>query len=256
MSFNQFKFNLSILNKAKVLLSLIIAFAFSSSLSAQTIEEKISDKLSNSNARVEVTSVEESPWKGMYEVSLTSGEIIFSDKNAEYLVVGQLLNLNADNQVVNLSEQKFQVKVADTLERVSSDEQIIYPAKGEQKAFVTVFTDISCYYCKKLHKAIPELQKNGVTVKYMAFPRAGLGSDIEKQMSAIWCAKDKLEAMDVAKKTGKITAASCDSPVASQFRLGHQLGVNATPTLFTEQGVKIAGFSTASDLLDDLNVPH
>ncbi|MEH6444661.1 MAG: thioredoxin fold domain-containing protein [Oceanospirillaceae bacterium] len=232
----------------------LLLLGVSSMAMAQTTAELIQEKLNASRENIQVESVVESPWIGMYEVTLKSGAVLFSDKNAQYFVLGQMLQLNEGERIVNLSEQKFQKQVASELAAVPSDQQIIYKAIGEQKASVTVFTDITCYYCQKLHKAIPELQENGVTVKYMAFPRAGLKSEVAQQMSAIWCAKDNAKALTDAKRGNKVHSAKCDDPVAEQFLLGQQIGVNATPTLFTEEGVKIAGFASAESLLQDLNI--
>lgn len=232
---------------------LLLTWLFISSANAKTIEQEITDKLETSLAKLKIASVVKTPWSGMYEVTLDSGAILFSDKNAEYLMVGEMLNFTTDKRIVNLSEQKFQKTVASALAAVPAKQQIIYPAKNE-KATITVFTDITCFYCKKLHKAIPELQENGVTVKYMAFPRAGANSDVAQQMSSIWCAKDNAKAMTLAKQSGRIAANECDSPVADQFVMGNKLGVNATPTIFTESGEKIAGFASVDNLLSALGL--
>lgn len=246
----------SALTTLKYMFALGVAILTLSSVFAASVEETISEKLFNSNNAIEIQSITNTPWQGMYEVTLKSGEILFSDSKAEYLLVGQMLKLTANAGIVNLSEQKFQLTVAKTLAEIPDQQQIIYAAQGVEKAVVTVFTDTSCYYCKKLHKAIPELQKNGVTVKYMAFPRAGIGSDVEQQMNSIWCSNNPVKAMDIAKNNGEIKPVTCDSPVAAQFILGQKLGVNATPTLFTDEGRKMSGFASTQKLLEDLNLTN
>ena len=236
------------------LLSLgLVAFGMTN-LTAGEIEDNIIDKIQTINAGIKVDTIIQSPWPGMYEVTLVSGEVIFSDENAQYMVLGQMFNLSPEQGFVNLSQQKNERRVAKTLAKVDSSEQIVYAALGEEKAVISVFTDISCYYCKKLHKALPQLQKSGVTIKYMAFPRAGIGSEVANQMSSIWCAKDPAKAMDIAKQTGRVNALTCDDPVQKQFELARQLGVNATPTIFTQTGAKISGFASAESLLQELGV--
>ncbi len=232
----------------------IVSISLSVNLAADTVEQTIANKLKTINASVEIDSLQQSPWPGMYEITLKTGEVLFSDENAEYLMIGQMYNLSAENGFVNLSEKKNQAKVAKELNAYPVDLQIVYAAKGQQQAQITVFTDISCYYCQKLHKAIPALQKKGVTVKYMAFPRAGIGSDIAQKMEAVWCAKDPAKAMSIAKAQGSVSSAKCENPVSDQFRLAHKLGVNATPTIFTEKGLKIAGFASTENLLVELGV--
>lgn len=238
----------------KAFCTFMVFIAVSSNALAGSIEQLITEKIQAISAGIVVESVEESPWTGMYEVTLNSGEVIFSDKNAQYMVLGQMFNLSPEHGFANLTQQKFERKVALRLAAIDPGEQIIYAAKGEEKAVISVFTDISCYYCKKLHKALPELQENGVTIKYLAFPRAGIGSEVANQMSSIWCAKDPAKAMDLAKATGSVKALTCDDPVASQYELARQLGVNATPTIFTETGAKISGFASAESLLQELGV--
>ncbi len=239
---------------SSVVVLLMMLSSMSVAIAATSIEESISNKLKAINSNIEVESLIESPWPGMYEITLKTGEVIFSDQNAEYLMIGQMYNLSQDEGFINLTERKFQAKVAKTLAKVPAAEQIVYAAIGEEKAAITVFTDIDCYYCQKLHKAVPQLQKNGVTVKYMAFPRAGVGSDVARQMESIWCAKDPSLALTAAKSKQRVASIKCDNPVSRQFRLGHELGVNATPSIFTEAGVKIAGFASTKSLLNELGL--
>lgn len=241
----------SIYSAKKVLL--VVVGLMSWVVNAQSVEQNIIAKLARSAAQLEVVSVVESQWKGLYEVTLSSGAIIFSNAQANYLLTGEMHQITADQRIVNLSEQKFAKQVATKLASVSPADQIVYPATKERTQ-VTVFTDISCYFCKKLHNAIPELQRRGVTVKYMAFPRAGANSQVAAQMAAIWCAKDKAAAMTQAKNGERIAPLECANPVAEQFVFGNRIGVNATPTIFTAQGEKIAGFASAADLLNQLEL--
>ncbi|MCJ8337641.1 MAG: DsbC family protein [Pseudomonadales bacterium] len=238
---------------SKLLLALSLSISFSTAAVA-SVEQEITEKIKLINENIQIESVVVSPWPGMYEVTLISGEVIFSDKNAQYMVVGQMFQLSRENGFVNLSEQKNQLKVKAVLAAVPASEQIIYPAAGAEKAVITVFTDIDCYYCQKLHKNIPKLQASGVTIKYMAFPRAGVGSPVARQMESIWCSDDPAAALTIAKSKREVPKVECDNPVTAQFQLGHKLGVNATPTIFTEQGVKIAGFASVENLLADLGV--
>ena len=238
---------------ANLLFSFVLSVGFSAAAVAG-VEQDVTEKIKSINENIQIETVVESPWPGMYEVTLASGEVIFSDKNAQYMVVGQMFKLSLEQGFVNLSEQKNQLKVKAELAAVPVSEQIVYPASGTEKAVITVFTDIDCYYCQKLHKNMSQLQSRGVTIKYMAFPRAGVGSAVARKMQSIWCSDDPAAALTLAKSKGNIPSIECENPVAAQFQLGHKLGVNATPTIFTEQGVKIAGFASVDNLLADLGV--
>ncbi|MGB1237895.1 MAG: DsbC family protein [Pseudomonadales bacterium] len=232
----------------------VCAALLSLNLNAASVEENIAAKIKEINENVVVDSVVASPWAGMYEVTLGTGETLFSDERSEYLVVGQMFNLVPGEGLVNLTALKNQKKVVAKLDELSDEEKIVYPAEGEERAVVHVFTDISCYYCQKLHKNIPELQANGVTVKYLAFPRAGEGSEVAKQMQSVWCASDQKAAMSRAKAKQRVEESLCSDVVAEQYVLGQQLGVQATPTVFAPDGRLMAGFASVERLLFDLNL--
>ena len=107
-------------------------------------------------------------------------------------------------------------------------DMVVYPATGTEQSRITVFTDTSCPYCRKLHREVPQLQQAGVTVRYIAFPRSGTRSEAAKTMRSVWCAKDRRKAMDAAKGIG--TAEQGDAgcaegkAVAAGYRLSRQAG--------------------------------
>jgi thiol:disulfide interchange protein DsbC len=50
-----------------------------------------------------------------------------------------------------------------------------------------------------------------------------------------------------------VSDASCSNPVAKHYNLGRTLGVSATPTMMTSEGVIIRGFRRPSELDKMLN---
>ncbi|MFQ7389227.1 MAG: bifunctional protein-disulfide isomerase/oxidoreductase DsbC, partial [Escherichia sp.] len=93
------------------------------------------------------------------------------------------------------------------------NEMIVYKAPQE-KHVITVFTDITCGYCHKLHEEMKDYNALGITVRYLAFPRQGLESQAEQDMKSIWCAKDKNKAFEtpwLAKRE------ACDLNVADHY---------------------------------------
>ena len=132
-----------------------------------------------------------------------------------------------------------------------------YSPEGEVKARIHVFTDISCPYCVKLHREIPELNKMGIEVSYLAFPRAGQGSAAHKQMNAIWCAGDedaRRDAMDQAKLTRSLAGSDCKTPVIEQMALGQSMGVTGTPALVMADGKLVPGYVPAKQLAKMLGI--
>ncbi|MNR46183.1 Thiol:disulfide interchange protein DsbC precursor [compost metagenome] len=111
-----------------------------------------------------------------------------------------------------------------------------------------MFTDTDCGYCQKLHSEVPELNRLGVEVRYVAFPRQGLQSPAYKELVSVWCAKDRQGAMNLAKTRQEVPAAECDNPVAKQYALGQMIGVSGTPAIVLANGKLIPGYQPAAQL--------
>lgn len=196
-------------------------------------------------------SIKPTPVNGVYEAKFGT-ELIYVSADGRYFFSGDLID---GSSRTNLSEQSRTVERKDMLAKVADKDAVIFKAKGEQKHLLTVFTDVDCGYCVKLHKEVNQLNEAGVSVRYLAYPRAGVGSESYKKIVNVWCADDKLDAMTKSKAGETIAAKECDNPVAKEFELGQKLGVNGTPALFTEDGTMIPGYRPADQLvkiLDDM----
>jgi thiol:disulfide interchange protein DsbC len=132
---------------------------------------------------------------------------------------------------------------------------VFAPASPDaSKHTITVFTDVECGYCRKLHSEIEQINKLGVRVRYMAYPRAGPGTDDWHKMEAVWCSKDRKNAITQAKNGNDVKAPSCGAtPIAKQYALGEQMGVRGTPAIFTATGDYIGGYLPPQQLLEQLN---
>ena len=190
----------------------------------------------------------------MFEIELGSGEVIYSDAKGEYFLLGQLYQLSDDKGFVNLSELKANEQRKIALAKVPDADKVIYKAQGDEKSIISVFTDVDCPYCRKLHQEVPALQKMGITVEYLAFPRQGPGTPAFKKMENIWCSADRLEAMTMSKKGGEVDAPACDNPVLQQFELGQKVGVTGTPAIVTQEGRLIPGYMPADKLAAMLGI--
>jgi thiol:disulfide interchange protein DsbC len=131
---------------------------------------------------------------------------------------------------------------------IPESSMIVYKAENE-KHVLSVFTDIDCVYCRKLHQEMAQMNELGITVRYLAFPRAGLNSPSYDKAVSVWCAGDRNAAMDSAKGSGQIEAIKCDAPVAMHMQVARQLGVNSTPSLVLEDGRLQPGYAPPKQLL-------
>ncbi len=183
---------------------------------------------------------------GLKEV-IYGTDVYYVTPDGRYLVSGSMFDLSSQS---NLTEQRLSGLRKAMLKDVDESSMIIYKAKGKQKHVITVFTDIDCVYCRKLHSGMAEMNKLGITVRYLAYPRAGIGSPSYDKAVSVWCAEERNKAMDDAKNNNKITPKKCDnSPVAKDFMLGQKLGVNSTPTILLEDGHLMPGYAPPDRLL-------
>ncbi|MGF1713764.1 bifunctional protein-disulfide isomerase/oxidoreductase DsbC [Photobacterium chitinilyticum] len=191
-------------------------------------------------------SITPSPFSGLNEVVTDRGIIYVSD-DGNYFLAGQLYK-NDGAQPVNLTEQKM-AKLNKVKLKGMEDEMIVYPAKDE-KYVVTVFTDTSCGYCRKLHSEMQSYNDAGITIRYLAFPRGGERSRNFAEMSAIWGAKDTAKAMNDA-KNGQFDISSTaqrEDLVRKHYQLGVAMGVSGTPAMILEDGTMLPGYQPAGML--------
>lgn len=218
---------------------------------AQADEEKIREMLVGRIAGGETAEIVKSEVPGMYEVT-AGGNIFFATADGRYLMHGKVYDLKLQKE---LTESRMDGVRQKALANVSKDQTVVYsPPKGTPvKHEVIVFTDIDCHFCRELHKEMDGYLANGIEIRYMFFPRAGVRSGSAKKAEQVWCADDRNVAMDTAKQQKALPDASCSNPVASHYNLGRQLGVSATPTMMTSEGKVIRGFRRPNELMQMLN---
>ncbi len=219
--------------------------------------DAIKSKLSTVITPADILKITDSPVAGLMEVQLRGGKILYTSLNGEYIIDGALYQL-VDGRVVNLQQQRvnelMKPRRVEALEALSDDEMITFEAKGETKATIYAFTDVDCGYCRKLHREIASYNKKGIEVRYLAFPRAGVGSGTYKTMVSIWCADNRQQAMTIAKAGKSVPMATCENPVAKQYELGNELGVTGTPSLLTVDGRLLPGYMPADRLANALGI--
>lgn len=232
----------------------LLIFSFAGGVAvAETAGEVISERLSTVVPGLEVRSVRESAITGLYEVETNSRDMLYVTADGEYILAGEMLRLT-DTGIENLTESSRAVARLETMEAFGADGVVSYPAEGEQKAAVNVFTDIDCPYCRKFHDDIPRLNELGITVNYYAFPRSGPGTPSFIKYESVWCADDQNAAMDEAKGGREVPGATCENPVEAQYRLGAEVGVTGTPAILLEDGNMVRGYVPADQLARGLGL--
>lgn len=192
--------------------------------------------------------VKESPVKGIYEVTY-GPKIYYISLDGKYLFSGDLYDLKSRTNLTEKTRGSARLKAFASIDESSL---IVFKAKGEEKHVITVFTDIDCGYCRKLHNGMAEMNELGITVRYMAFPRAGINSPSYNKAVSVWCAKDRNKAMTIAKSGKELEPATCDSPVKAHYEMGVALGVTGTPAILLEDGALMPGYLPPQQLFASL----
>jgi thiol:disulfide interchange protein DsbC len=186
-----------------------------------------------------------SPVPGLYEVTM-GGLIAYVSADGKYLVSGNVYDLDSQ---VNLTETRRNAARAKALAAASESNMIVF-GPPNAKMTVTVFTDIDCGFCRKFHSQIADVNKAGVRVRYMMYPRTGPGTESWTKAEQVWCAADRRDALTRAKKDVAVKSKPCgDAAVAKQYELGSDLGVEGTPAIFTQNGEYIGGYLTPMELV-------
>ncbi len=188
-------------------------------------------------------AVSETPIDGLLQVQINS-DIVYVTGDGQYLLQGQIMNLDTRTNITDQAKSSIRLSLLNDLK---PEEQISYsPEKPSYD--LLVFTDIDCGYCRKLHNQMAEYNEQGIAIHYMAFPRAGIGSNSFDKYVSVWCADDKQEALTLAKNGTDPEPSNCPNPVAEQYDLGREIGVTGTPAIVTKDGTLIPGYVPPAQL--------
>jgi thiol:disulfide interchange protein DsbC len=215
---------------------------------------KIRTALEVPGTGLKVSSARSSEIPGLYEVQFADGPLVYSTLEGQYFIVGDLYTVEKQG-FVNLTDKRRDGERKEKLAKVNVNDMIVFAAEGTPRAHISVFFDDTCFYCQKLHKEVPQLNKNGVEVRYLAYPRAGINSDAFKQLASAWCSTNRQETLTKLINKQSVTLNVCkENPIAAQYELGQQLGVQGTPAIITESGQLIPGYQSADELMVTLGL--
>ena len=225
-----------------------LACSFSAVAGEQEIKQ-VKAELVRSFPELSAATIKPAPASGLYEVVLDA-QVLYTSSDGKYLFMGDLIDVGPRK---NLTEER-RAAIREQLLNAVGEENMIVMGPEKPKRTLTVFTDVDCPYCSKFHLDVPELNKQGVKVRYLFYPRAGINSETYRRTVAVWCAKDRVKAIGIAKAGGKVDMKTCANPVENHFLLGQRLGVDGTPTIFVDDGKKLPGYIPAPRLLGMLGI--
>lgn len=190
-------------------------------------------------------SVRPSPIPGIYEI-LIGERVAYVTEDARYMLQGDIYDLETEE---NLTEQRRADARLDAISVVGETSMIVFEPEGQTEHTITVFTDIDCGYCRKLHREIADYNDKGFRVRYMFFPRSGPNTESWAKADSVWCADDRNDALTRAKRGETIDSEDCGTtPVDQHYRLGASFGIRGTPAIVTDNGVLVPGYLPADEL--------
>lgn len=227
-----------------MLLAAALLFA-GSAIAQDSPEARVRSAIKALVPEAQIDQVEKSVLPGFYDVVM-GGQVIYVSADGKYVVSGAVWDAAAKK---NLTEARYAGIRKAALANVPADKRIVFPAKDAKYA-VTVFTDIDCGYCRRLHHEIAQYNQRGITVEYLFFPRAGKGSEAWNKAVSVWCAADRNGAMTAAKNGESVPEKTdCSNPVEADYELGQKIGVSGTPAVIAADGTQLGGYLPPDQLL-------
>lgn len=215
----------------------------------QRLMTTFQEQLQKANINIKVTDIHKTEVPNIYWVNLQGMPSIYATADGKYVFQGDILRLG-DKQLYNVGETLQAAENKKHFANLNPKDLIVYPAVGKTQHIIYVFTDASCPYCHKLHESIPEINAQGIEVRYIAWPR---GEQFLPTMESIWCSKDRKAAFAAAVKGETIAPAQCKNPVKDQYLLGINVGVNGTPAIYNQDGQYLGGYLPVSDIVKHLS---
>ncbi len=185
----------------------------------------------------QIKSIEKTPIDGLYEVVI-GGQVIYISADGRYILQGELVDFREKK---SLTEQRRSAIRRELMASLDESKMIVFKPK-QTRYRVTVFTDIDCGYCRKLHNQMDDYLARGIEIRYLFFPRAGENSESYTKAVSVWCAEDRQKALTDSKNGRPVPKKSCDNPVKEHMRLAEQLGLRGTPYILFENGQSPPGY--------------
>jgi|TARA_Y100000992_G_C21229457_1_gene474712 thiol:disulfide interchange protein DsbC len=240
------KFIAGVLHAVTAAVLVLSPAAIAETTDALETGRKLAEKLQQLRPGIPIEAVVAIDIPGMYAIELSGGTTLYGTADGQHFFSGDLFAVQDD--LVNLSEQRRDKKRQQLMAQQSLEDMIVFPAVGEPRGYIQVFTDVDCGYCRKLHNEMAQINELGIEVRYLAYPRAGVDSDTHDKMVSAWCAKDRQSAITQLKAGASVPTKTCQNAISDHYGLGQQLGISGTPAIVLADGRLLPGYLPAERL--------
>ncbi len=188
------------------------------------------------------------PVDGWY--TIRKGAIVaYISADGRYLLQGDIIDLDAQ---ANLTEAERNVARHEMIGALGAGDAIVFsPEPAKLRHSVSIFTDIDCGYCRRLHSQIDQYLAKGIEVRYLLYPRSGPASPSWQKAEQVWCSPDRNNALTLAKLDREFETRQCDTAnemISEHYALGQDVGLRGTPAIVFEDGTLVSGYLTPDRL--------
>jgi thiol:disulfide interchange protein DsbC len=199
-------------------------------------------------AGVKPEDLHATPVAGVYEL-LRGGDAAYVSSDGKYAIIGDMYETGTNNDLTENRRRDLRLKMLAAI----PEAQMVVFGPDNPKHTITVFTDMDCAYCRKLHSQISDYNKLGIRVRYIAYPRTGPNTSSWSKAEQVWCSADRKTALTEAKLGKSLPGKICaNNPVAKEYQLGQDFNLQGTPTLILGNGEMVAGYMAPNDLAAEL----
>lgn len=190
-----------------------------------------------------------SPVPGLYEMQQQS-RLIYVSADGRFIIQGEIFDLQETRNITKDRQRELRV---DAVAQLGEDNMLVYEPK-QARYEITVFTDIDCPYCRKMHGDMAGYLERGIRVRYLFYPRSGKNTPSYDKAVSVWCADDRKAAMDAAMSGGNLAAKRCANPVDAHLDLGEELRIGGTPAVVLAKGTLVPGYLPPDRLVKEIEL--
>lgn len=194
-------------------------------------------------------ALQAAPVAGMIEARWGTN-FAYVTPDGQHVIYGDMLNLETGAAITETSRKQMRISAIGEL----GEENMISFLPESPQQVVTVFTDIDCGYCRKMHREMEDYHAAGIGIRYVFYPRSGPGTESFRKAEAVWCAEDRKAMLTKAKEGASVSGPNdCANPVLREFQLGQEIGLRGTPMIVLPDGGVVNGYVPAAALAAQFN---
>ena len=225
-------------------ISLLLLSAWTMNVSADdAVPATVSRALAQILPGQQPDQISTTPVNGIYE-AVYGPQVVYITADGQYVFNGDLYALGTRTNLTDAKRKQGRLRLLNSIDPATF---ITFKPK-KIKYVVTVFTDVDCTFCRKMHSEINTYLNRGIEIRYASYPRTGVNSSSYYKAVSVWCAPDRQAALTRAKTGALPEKRTCDNPVDEQMAIAEQLGIDGTPLLVFADGSMVPGYMDAGQM--------